>query len=98
MKAILDVRAQPVIVEVDESLNMSPQSLEEAITPRIRAFIPVRMLGVPAAMDEIMAVARKHSLLVLEDNAQGVGGTYKGKNLGTIGDGGAFSFDFGKAM
>jgi len=98
VEAILDVGARPVIVDVDETLNMCPQSLEEAITPRTRAIIPVHMLGVPAAMDEIMAVARKQSLLVLEDNAQGVGGTYKGKNLGTIGEVGAFSFDFGKAM
>lgn len=98
VEAILEVGSVPVIVDIDETLNMCPKSLEAAITGKTKAVIPVHMMGSPAAMDEIMAIAKKHDLLVLEDNAQGCGGTYKGRMLGTIGDCGSFSFDAGKVM
>lgn len=98
VEAILEVSAIPVIVDVDESLNMHPESLEQAITKKTKAIIPVHMMGAPAAMDEIMAIANKYNLLVLEDTAQGCGGSYKGRLLGTFGDIGTFSFDAGKVI
>ena len=98
VEAILEVRAVPVIVDVDETLNMCPKSFEEAITTRTKAVIPVHMMGAPAAMDEIVAIASEHNLLVLEDAAQACGGSYKGQLLGTIGNIGSFSFDAGKVI
>lgn len=90
--AVLIARAVPVIVEVDDSLTMDPAAFEAAITPYTKAVIPVHMRGVPSQMDEIMAIARRHDLLVIEDVAQANGGTYKGRGLGSIGDAGCFSF------
>jgi len=98
VEAILMAGATPVIVDVDESLNMCPKALEAAITPKTKAVVPVHMMGASADMDPIMAVARKHGLLVMEDSAQGTGGTYKGKFMGTIGDVGAYSLDAGKVI
>ena len=89
--AVLAARAIPVICEVDNSLNMDPVDLERRITSHTRAVIPVHMRGVPARMDEIMAVARRHGLLVIEDVAQANGGTYRGRMLGSMGDAGCFS-------
>jgi 8-amino-3,8-dideoxy-alpha-D-manno-octulosonate transaminase len=90
--AVLIARAVPVIVEVDDTLTMDPRALEAAITPHTRAVIPVHMRGVPSQMDELMAIARKHDLIVIEDNAQANGGSYKGRALGSIGDAGCLSF------
>lgn len=90
--------AKPVIVDIDDSLNMDPAALEAAITPKTKAIIPVHMLGVGAHMDGIMAVANKHGIAVLEDAAQALGGTYKGKHLGTFGKIGSYSTDSGKTL
>lgn len=98
VEAILMTGATPVIVDVDESLNMCPKALEAAITSKTKAIVPVHMMGVAADMDPIMSVAHKHGVKVMEDSAQGTGGTYKGKALGTIGDIGAFSLDAGKVI
>ncbi len=98
VEAILEVGAKPVIVDVDDTLNLCPDSFENAITKKTRAVIPVHMMGSPANMDAIMNIARKHNLLVLEDTAQGCGGSYKGQSLGTIGHMGAFSLDAGKTI
>lgn len=98
VEAILMCGATPVIVDVDDTLNMDPKALEAAITDKTKAIVPVHMMGVPADMDPIMAVAKKHGIKVLEDSAQGTGGTYKGKPLGTIGDVGSFSLDAGKVI
>src|SRR5690606_28853932 len=70
VEAIYEIGATPVIVDIDDTLNMDPAALEAAITPRTRAIVPVHMMGEAAAMDEIMAIARKHGLLVMEDAAQ----------------------------
>lgn len=83
--------AIPVIAEVDESLALDPADVERKITPRTRAIVPVHMRGEPTDMASIMAIARRHNLLVIEDNAQSCGGAYKGQMLGTIGDFGCFS-------
>src|SRR4029078_3089880 len=68
------------------------------ITPATKAIIPVHMRGDPSAMSELMAIARDHNLPVLEDVAQADGGSYQGKRLGSIGDGGAFSLQFNKII
>jgi 8-amino-3,8-dideoxy-alpha-D-manno-octulosonate transaminase len=96
VEAILEAGAVPVIAPVDDSLNLDPARLEEHVTKRTRAVIPVHMAGAPADLDPILDVARRHDLVVLEDTAQALGGSYKGRPLGTIGDAGAFSFDFAK--
>ncbi|MBP1994616.1 DegT/DnrJ/EryC1/StrS family aminotransferase [Paenibacillus eucommiae] len=90
--AVLIARAVPVIVECDDSLTLDPNAIEAAITPYTKAILPVHMKGIPCQMDEIMAIARKHNLIVIEDVAQANGGSYKGKQLGSIGDAGCFSF------
>ena len=92
-EAILEAGAVPVFTEVDESLTMDPQDLEQKITPRTKAIIPVHMLGAPARIDAIMTVAEKHGVPVIEDTAQACGGTFKGKHLGSFGTMGIFSFD-----
>jgi len=89
-------RAIPVIVEVDETLNMDPEDMARRITPQTRAAVIVHMKGNPADMDPLMRVAADHDLTVIEDVAQACGGSYHGKRLGTIGDFGCFSFDFYK--
>ncbi len=96
--AVVAVGAVPVIAEVDDSLMMDPAALESKITPRTKAIIPVHMRGFPCDMDGIMAVAEKHNLLVLEDACQAMGGTYKGRPLGSIGHAGAYSFNYFKII
>jgi len=98
IEAVLEAGAIPVIVDVDDSLNLSPAAFEAAITPRTRAVVPVHMLGTPADMDAILAVACRHELKVIEDNAQGCGGSYRGRILGTMGHAAAFSLDAGKTI
>jgi dTDP-4-amino-4,6-dideoxygalactose transaminase len=96
--AVLAAGAIPVIVDVDESITIDPDAVEDAIGPRTRAVIPVHMWGAACAMDRIMAIAARHDLLVLEDTCQGIGGSYEGRKLGTIGHAGAFSFNYYKNM
>lgn len=96
--AIVAAKAIPVIVEVDETLTMDPNDVEKKITPSTKAIVAVHMRGVPCDMDKIMAIAKKHNLKVIEDVAQAVGGKYKGKYLGTIGDCGCFSFQYHKTI
>ncbi len=98
VEAILEVGATPVIVDIDDTLNMCPKSLEAAITEKTKVIIPVHMMGAPADMDQILEIAKIKKLSVLEDAAQGCGGTYKGQHLGTIGEMGAFSLDAGKTI
>jgi len=96
VEAIIECGATPVIVEVDETLNIRPESIIQNISKKTRCIIPVHMAGAPADMDRIIEIASLYNLLVLEDCAQAFGGTYKGKMLGTIGDAGIYSFDFAK--
>jgi dTDP-4-amino-4,6-dideoxygalactose transaminase len=88
----------PVLAEIDESLTLDPDDIESRITERTRAIMPVHMLGNPCDMDRIMAIAKKHNLLVLEDSCQAAGASYKGKKVGTIGNIGAFSLNFFKTI
>lgn len=96
--AVLTVGAIPVIAEVDDTLTLDPADFEQKITPLTRCVIPVHMRGLPSQMEEIMAVARRHNLLVLEDVAQANGGEYRGRKLGAIGDAGVFSFQHYKVI
>ena len=75
-----------------ETMNIDETKIEEAITEKTKAIVPVHYAGVSCAMDEIMAIAKKYNLKVVEDAAQGVNAFYKGKALGTIGDFGCYSF------
>lgn len=85
--------AVPVFVDIrPDTLNIDEQLIEAAITPRTRVIVPVHYAGVPCEMDRIMAIAEKHSLLVVEDAAQALLSTYKGHALGSIGHFGCLSF------
>ncbi|MBP8042868.1 MAG: DegT/DnrJ/EryC1/StrS aminotransferase family protein [Bacteroidales bacterium] len=85
--------AKPVFADVDrESQNITAATIEKVITRRTRAIIAVHLAGWPCAMDEIMTLAKKHKLAVIEDCAQAVGAFYKGRQVGSFGDAAAFSF------
>jgi 8-amino-3,8-dideoxy-alpha-D-manno-octulosonate transaminase len=96
--AVVAARAIPIVAEVDRSLTMDPIDLEKKISPRTKAIIPVHMRGMPAKIDRIMEIARKHKLSVIEDVAQANGGTFGGKPLGSFGDIGCFSLQFHKII
>lgn len=97
--AVLDVNAVPVIVDVcEDTWCIDPAQVEEAITARTRAIIPVHLYGCLTDMDAIMKIARKHHLRVIEDCAHKHGGEWKGKKAGSIGDAGSFSFQLSKLM
>lgn len=96
--APLAVGAVPVLVNIDESLTIDPQDLERQITPQTKAVIVVHMGNAVCDMDAVMAIARKHQLLVVEDAAQAVGVRYKGRRVGSIGNAGIFSFNAYKNM
>jgi len=89
----------PVFVDIEEdTLNIDLDRIEEAITPRTKAILPVHFFGRPVDMDRLMDIARKHDLVVVEDAAHSWGGRYKDRGLGCIGDAGTFSFQFTKNM
>ena len=77
---------------------MCPEDLIKKITKKTKAVIVVHMLGVPANLHEIKKICKKNKLILIEDTAWGIGGRYKNKFLGTIGDIGTFSFDFAKTL
>ena len=92
-EGVSNIGAKPIFVDVDPTTyNIDPAKIEEKITPRTKAIIPVHLYGLPAEMDTVMAVARIHGLKVLEDCAQAHGATYKGKKVGAFGDAATFSF------
>lgn len=85
--------AKPVYVDIDpRTFNMDPAKLAAAITPRTKAIIPVHLYGQPVNMDDLMAVARRHAIPVIEDSAQAMGAVYKGKRVCSIGAVGCISF------
>jgi dTDP-4-amino-4,6-dideoxygalactose transaminase len=90
----LHQNAIPVFVDIDpRTYNMDPDKLEAAITERTKVIIPVHIQGLPADLDPIMQIARKHNLFVIEDACQAHGAMYKGKKVGSIGDVGTFSLN-----
>jgi len=98
--AVSQAGAIPVPVEPadDGSYNIAPALLEAAITPRTKAIMPVHLYGMPAEMDEINAIAKKHGLKVIEDAAQAHGAHYRGRRAGALGDAAGFSFYPGKNL
>jgi len=97
-EAVLSIGAIPVLVDVDDTLTLNPAAVRNAITSKTKCVMPVHMCGGMADMDALVAICKEHNLILLEDACQSIGGTYKGKKLGTIGDAGTFSFDFVKMI
>ncbi|RLE92595.1 MAG: DegT/DnrJ/EryC1/StrS family aminotransferase [Thermoprotei archaeon] len=98
-QAILYVNAKPVFVDIEEdTYNIDPSQIEEAITDRTKAIIPVHVGGAPANMDEIMKIAKKYNLHVIEDAAQAHGAKWGDRGAGTIGEYGTFSFQSSKNL
>jgi len=93
ISTVVYARAVPVLAEVDATFDLDPADVEARITPRTRAIVAVHMLGAPARMDELKAVAERHGLALIEDAAQAFGATHHGRWLGSIGDAGAYSFN-----
>jgi len=96
--AVVAAGAVPVIAEIDDSLGLDPVDLRRKITPQTKAVIPVYMQGVPGRVSEILAIAEEHSLRVVEDCCQCVGGQYRGRYCGTWGDAGAWSLNYFKII
>ena len=90
--------ATVVFCNIGENLSMDPDDIERCITPRTKAIMVVHYFAYPADMDRIMAIAKKHNLLVIEDVSHAQGGMYKGKKLGTFGDVAAMSMMSGKSF
>jgi L-glutamine:2-deoxy-scyllo-inosose/3-amino-2,3-dideoxy-scyllo-inosose aminotransferase len=97
--AALDVNAVPVLVDVtEETWCLDPARVEEAVTPRTRAIMPVHLYGSFVDMDALLPIARQHNLWVIEDCAHKHGGEWKGRRAGSLGDVGSFSFQLSKLM
>jgi len=91
--AILHARATPVFVDIDaRTLNLDPEKVERAITPRTRAILVVHTFGIPADMSTLLAIAQKHGLRVIEDACEALGAEYGGQRVGGLGDLGVFAF------
>lgn len=92
-EAIAQTGATPVFADIDpETLNLSVDSIEEKITDRTKAILPVHIFGLPAEMDAVNLIAKKNGLYVIEDACQAIGAEYKGKKAGALGDLACFSF------
>ncbi|HEU5411222.1 MAG TPA: DegT/DnrJ/EryC1/StrS family aminotransferase [Candidatus Acidoferrales bacterium] len=92
ISALVNAAAKPVLVDVAADFNISPESLDSAITPRTRAIIPVSLNGRVCEMDAILNIAARHNVLVIEDSAQALGAEYRGQRAGSFGITGCFSF------
>jgi dTDP-4-amino-4,6-dideoxygalactose transaminase len=98
MSSIIAIGGTPVLVEIDESLTMDPADMEKKITKKTKAVMPVHMLGNPSDMKAIGDIAGKYNISIVEDCCQALGGTYRGKRLGTFGDIGAYSLNVYKVI
>lgn len=97
--AVLHSNGIPIFVDIDpKTHNIDPAKIEEKITARTKAIVPVHIEGIPAELDEIMRIAEKHDLVVIEDAAEAHGTRYKGKNIGTVGDMAIFSLNTTKNL
>ena len=97
-EAILMLGAVPILVDIDDTLTLDIDAIQAAITPKTKAIMVVHMCGSMANLDALKHICDTNDLLLIEDACQAIGGTYKGKALGTIGDLGCFSFDFVKTV
>jgi dTDP-4-amino-4,6-dideoxygalactose transaminase len=98
MSAIIYAGAKPVLAEVDDTFNLDPIDVEARITDKTKAILAVHMLGAPCNLDALGDIARRHGLMLVEDAAQAFGGSYHGRRLGSIGIGGAYSFNIYKTI
>jgi dTDP-4-amino-4,6-dideoxygalactose transaminase len=97
--AVIEANAVPVFADIDlETFNLDPAAVEAAITPRTRAIIPVHLGGQPADMDRLLAIARKHELMLIEDAAHAHGARYRDRPVGSLGDMASFSFQSSKNL
>lgn len=96
IEAVFLAGALPIFAEIDESLCLSPEGIEAAITQKTKAVLVIHMCGAAADLDGILEVCKKHDLVLLEDCGQAMGASYKGKSVGLHGVAGAFSFDYFK--
>ena len=97
-EAIMMLGAIPILVDIDDTLTLDPKAVEAAVTAKTKAIMVVQMCGSMANMDALRQVCDNHNLIFVEDACQAIGGTYKGKPLGSIADLGCFSFDFVKTI
>ncbi|BAO76966.1 DegT/DnrJ/EryC1/StrS family aminotransferase [Winogradskyella sp. PG-2] len=97
-EAIMMLGAIPVLVDIDDTLTLDPKAVEASISPKTKAVMVVQMCGSMANMDALRTICDSHNLIFVEDACQAIGGTYKGKPLGSIADLGCFSFDFVKTI
>ena len=97
-QAVISRGGVPVFADIDDTYTISPKSVEEKISKRTKAILPVHLFGNVADMDSIMKIARKHNLFVIEDACQSLGASFKGRRVGAIGDIGCFSFNEKKAI
>ncbi|QXP52882.1 DegT/DnrJ/EryC1/StrS aminotransferase family protein [Cellulophaga sp. HaHa_2_1] len=97
-EAILAVGAIPVLVDVDETLGLNAKAVENAITERTKAIMPVHMCGSMVDLNPLLKLCVRHDLVLVEDACQAIGGSYDNKPLGSIGDIGCFSFDYVKTI
>jgi len=97
-EAVLLAGAVPVFADIDETLCLDPRAVEQAITPRTKAVLAVHMCGSMAHVDGLLEVCRRREVTLIEDNAQALGATFRGKALGTFGDAGILSFDYVKTV
>jgi dTDP-4-amino-4,6-dideoxygalactose transaminase len=97
--AVVEADAVPVFADIDlNTFNLDPAAVEAAITPRTRAIIPVHFAGLPADMESIMSIARRHDLTVIEDAAHAHGASYRGRPAGSLGHMASFSFQSSKNL
>lgn len=97
-EAVMMLGAVPVLVDIDETLTLDPKAVAEAISSKTKAVMVVQMCGSMGHMDQLRAICDDHNLIFIEDACQAIGGSYKGKPLGSIADLGCFSFDFVKTI
>src|SRR4030067_1110244 len=86
------------VYQIDRTLNLDPEDVRKKVTPRTKAIMAVHMLGNPARLDELKAIADEHGLLLIEDCAQAFGASYKGRRVGSIGHAGIYSFNVYKTI
>lgn len=97
-ESILAIGAVPILVDVDDTLTLSPKAVQKAITEKTKVVMPVHMCGSMADLKALKTICDKNGLLLLEDACQAIGGTFEGKPLGSYGDLGCFSFDYVKTI
>ena len=97
-ESILAIGAVPILADVDDTLTLDPEAVQNAITTKTKVVMPVHMCGSMADLKALKSICDKHDLVLLEDACQAIGGTFEGKPLGSYGDLGCFSFDYVKTI